>query len=228
VTDAYHLGRDKSNTVLLTASGFLFDIDGVLVDSTAIVERHWRRFAEQYGLDPGALLANVHGRRAVDVIGELAARLRSPMDQVIREWEQHDTNDQAGVTALPGAARTLEQLPPHCWAAVTSGSAAVARSRLRAADLPVPRLLVTADDVPAGKPDPAPYLAGAEMLGLRPAECLAVEDAPQGLLSAIRAGCRTLALLTTHTREQLPDASVMARDLTAVRLELVSEDGIGR
>lgn len=204
---------------VLTAPGFLFDLDGVLVDSTLTVERHWRRLAEQHGLDPSGLLADVHGRRSADVIRGLAASLRAPVEQVVREFEAHDSFDQAGVTALPGAAPTLDRLPPDCWAVVTSGSAAVARARLRAAALPIPRLLISADDVAAGKPDPAPYQLGADLLGLAPAVCLAIEDAPNGLLSAIRAGCRTLALLTTHTTDHLEGAGVIADDLTAVRLE---------
>jgi sugar-phosphatase len=204
---------------VLSAAGFLFDVDGVLVDSTVTVERHWQQLAEEHGLDPSMLLADVHGRRSADVIRDLAASLRAPVEQVVREFEAYDRVDQTGVTALPGAACTLHRLPPECWAVVTSGSAAVARARLRAAALPIPGVLVTADDVAAGKPDPAPYRLGAELLGLPPSRCLAIEDAPQGLLSAIRAGCRTLALLTTHAAHQLQGASVTTTDLTAVHLQ---------
>jgi sugar-phosphatase len=116
------------------------------------------------------------------------------------DFEAHDIAGQAGVTALPG------------------GSAAVARARLRAAALPTPRLPITADDVADGKPNPAAYQLGAELLRLPTAVCLAVEDAPQGLLSATRAGCRTLALLTTHAAHQLRGATVTAHDLAAARL----------
>lgn len=207
-----------SGVPVLTAAGFLFDLDGVLVDSTATVERHWRLLADQHGLDPDALLSNVHGRRAADVIRDLGPELRAPTEQVIDEFEAHDSADQAGATALPGAARTLQQLPPDSWAVVTSGTSNVARARLRAAALPVPRFFLTADDVAAGKPDPAPYRLGAELLGLPPAACVAIEDAPQGLLSAMRAGCRTLALFTTHTADQLRGATVTADDLTAIDL----------
>lgn len=105
----------------LTAAGFLFDLEGVLVDSTANVERHWRHLAAQHDLDPTALLADVLGRRAADVIRDLAPRLRAPLEQVIGEFEVHEVADQDGATALPGAISTLQELPLGSWAVVTRG-----------------------------------------------------------------------------------------------------------
>ena len=175
--------------------------------------------ADQHGLDPSMLLANVHGRRSADVIGELAVALRTPVEQVILEFEAHDAADQDGVTALPGAVPTLQRLPPECWAVVTSGSAAVARARLRAAALPIPRRLITADDVAAGKPDPAPFQLGAELLGVPPSLCLAVEDAPRVCSAPPEQAAAPWPCSRLTRQGQLQGASVTVRDLTAVRLQ---------
>lgn len=205
----------------LRAAGFLFDLDGVLVDSTAVVERHWRRLAATLGLDADRLLAGVHGRRSSDTIRAVTAHLpHLDVDALVADFERGEASDLDGVVALPGAAATLDRLPAERWAVVTSGTATIAGARLAAAGLPRPRHLVTADDVPAGKPDPAPYRHGAGLLGLDPAACLAVEDAPAGLASALAAGCRTLALLTTHGPDRLAAAHHRAADLAQVELRI--------
>jgi len=204
----------------LTAAAVLFDLDGTLVDSTALVERHWREFAGEHGLDVEVFLAGVHGRRSADIVRDHAHLLRAPAEAALRAYEERDAADLDGVRALPGAARTLAALPPHGWAVVTSATTAGARARLAAAGLPLPGVLVSADDVAAGKPDPAPYLEAARRLGLPPAGCLAVEDAPQGLRSAVLAGCRSLALLTTHRADELAGADELAADLDDIDLSV--------
>lgn len=205
--------------VRIEATGVLFDLDGVLVDSTAVVERHWRALADRLGIGADALVADVHGRRAADVIAGLADDRPGRDAAALARWlEQREVADTGGLVPVAGAAATLAALPAGRWAVVTSGTRAIATARLRAAGLPLPASMVTADDVAAGKPDPAPYLAGAAALGLAPGDCLAVEDAPAGLASARAAGCRTLALTTTHPATRLGDADHVARDLTGVDL----------
>lgn len=205
----------------LEAAGVLFDLDGVLVDSTAVVERHWRQLAATLGLDADGLLAGVHGRRSADTIRGLAARVGGvDVESLVADFEQSEATDLDGLVALPGAAAALAELPPERWAVVTSGTAVIAGARLGAAGLPRPHHLVTADDVADGKPHPAPYLRGAALLGIDPVACLAVEDAPAGLASAVAAGCRTLALRTTHDADQLAAADHTAADLAHVRLRL--------
>ena len=201
-------------------SGLLFDSDGVLIDSTAGVEAAWLAFARWYGLPADDVLTRVHGRRSQDVIAYYADRLPVPPDEALDRFLATSMREHAGFAVLPGAVELLATLPARGWAVVTSGTRRVAQARLAAAGIPAPPVLVTAEDVPAGKPDPAPYRLAAQRLGLDPAGCLAVEDAPAGLASARGAGCATLALLTTHRRDQL-DADLVATDLVTVRVDVV-------
>lgn len=203
------------------AAAFLFDMDGVLMDSTAAVLGHWREFARWQGIEEEALLADVHGRRAVDVIERWRGSLRTTTEEAIRQFEAMDVAGDEGILAMPGAVETLAALPADRWALVTSATRAAARTRLSAAGLPLPRTIVAADDVTHGKPHPTPYLAAARELGVSPSECLVVEDAPNGVRAGKDAGCRVLALLTTHPAQELGAADLIAPDLTAVRLRAV-------
>jgi mannitol-1-/sugar-/sorbitol-6-phosphatase len=213
------IGPSGGDRPIVHALGFLFDLDGVLVDSTAAVERHWREFAASVDIDADGLLRNVHGRRSLDIIREVVANTDLDAARLYKAFEQRDIEDQEGTVALPGARATLLALPARRWGIVTSGSTAVAAARLRAAGLPRPDVMITADEVEAGKPDPAPYVAGARALGVPPGGCVAIEDSPPGILSARAAGCRTLGLLTTHTEEELsaPDLVVAHLDALALR-----------
>lgn len=202
----------------------LFDLDGVLVDSTAAVERHWRTFAAWYDLNADDLLDQVHGRRSVDTIALLAARLPVSAEAALARYDGLDIDDQRDVEALPGAAALLDALPTEQWAVVTSGSVDVARARLRAAQLPSPPLMITADQVRYGKPHPEPYQRGAALFGVAPQQTLAVEDALAGLTSALTAGCCTLALTTTQPATTLNAAHYLTADLTGLRLTRVRDD----
>ena len=145
-----------------------------------------------------------------------ADRLPVAPEKAFERYEVLEVEDQEGVVALPGAAELLSRLPSEKWAVVTSGSANVATARLRAAGLPHPQVLVCAQDVVAGKPDPAPYERGAFRLGVAAGQALAVEDAPAGLASARDAGCRTLAVITTHTASELTSADFVCAGLSSV------------
>lgn len=206
----------------LHVKGLLFDNDGVLVDSTAAVEDSWRAFASWYDLPVDDVLQRVHGRRSRDVIDHYADRLPVPPDQAFQRYIDACVRDFAQVELLPGAADTLAALPNTGWAVVTSGTNVVTRARWAAAGLPDPPVLISAEDVSAGKPDPDPYRTAAQRLKLDPADCLAIEDSPPGLTAARTAGCTTLALLTTHPRQEL-DADLLALDLTAVQ---ISHNGV--
>ena len=202
------------SVVELKARALLFDLDGVLVDSTASVEKHWRNWANRHGLDADALIAVVHGRRAIDTIRERAPHLDAEAE--LASLVAAEAEDTSGVVAMPGAARLLASLPARRWAIVTSGVREVALARLKAAGLPMPNVLVTADRVAKGKPDPEGYLAAAAELRERPAHCIVVEDAPAGVEAAKRGGMRCIALLTTHRAEDVDNATVIARDTTAI------------
>lgn len=201
----------------LTCSGLLLDNDGVLIDASNAIEYCWRTLASLYNLPVDDVLARVSGRRSRDVINGYAQMLPVTVDEALDQYEQICIEDTTSVQALPGAAELLESLPANCWTVVTSGTRDLTRTRLEAAGLPVPSVLVTAEDVTAGKPDPAPYKLAAERLGFLPELCLAVEDAPPGLASARAAGCRTLALLTTHKAEQLIGADLYLPNLAHVQ-----------
>lgn len=210
---------------MLSALAILFDLDGVLADSTAAVERSWRGWAARHGLAGDAVMAAVHGRRAVDSVRALAPALDAAAE--LAALEASEAEDVADVVALPGAAALLAALPAGQWGVVTSGTRRVALARLAAAGLPTPSMLVSAADVARGKPDPEGYLLGARRLGVAPADCVVVEDAPAGAAAARAAGMQLLALTTTHAADALPPADLVAPTLAGVALELRPADGAG-
>jgi sugar-phosphatase len=201
----------------IQVAGLLFDNDGVLVDSTAVVEDSWRAFAGWYDLPVDDVLERVHGRRSRDVIAHYADRLPVSADEAFARYIDACIREFVQVELLPGTAELVASLPEQGWAVVTSGTKVVTQARWKAAGLPDPPVLINAEDVSAGKPKPDPYRRAAQRLQLNPADCLAIEDSPAGLTSARAAGCTTLALLTTHQREDL-DADLVVADLTAVRV----------
>lgn len=168
-------------------AAFLFDMDGTLLDSSAVVDRVWLRWAEMHGIDPQALLAALHGVRAEDTVRKFAG---SALD-VARETDwilQAELNDVEGVVPLEGVGAFISRLQPDEWAVVTSATLALATVRLRAVNLPLPRVLITAEDVQRGKPDPEGFLLAAQRLGVPASECLVFEDSPAGVQAAKAAG----------------------------------------
>ena len=201
----------------LDASAILFDLDGVLVDSTACIERHWRRWALEHGLDPADVLRVAHGRRAVETLAIIAPSLDAAGDAAALETAE--STDLDGVSEIPGAASLLAALPPDAWAVVTSGTRAVATARLRHVGLRVPAALITADDVREGKPSPEGYLAAAGALGAMPTECVVIEDTPAGIAAAGASGMRSIAVTTTYPRVELSAATHVVDRLDAMRVE---------
>ena len=191
----------------------LFDLDGTLVDSTPAVERSWRTLAAEHGvvLDFGTF----HGIPAAQAVPMVLGDGVDHAAAVARLTEL-EIADNDGVAELPGAAAALADVPPGRAAIVTSCTAPLADVRIGAAGLRAPDVVVTADLTPLGKPDPAPYLLAARLLGVDPADCLVVEDAPAGLLSARSAGAATLALGTTYDLAEL-DGDGRAATLADVR-----------
>lgn len=194
----------------------LFDLDGVLVDSIAAVERIWLRWAETHGLDPQSVLRTVHDGPARENVARLAPGLDAEAEAEAIDGEQAE--DTQGVVALPGAAELTAALAPGRWAVVTSANSRLAASRLGAAGIPRPRLVVTIEDVARGKPAPDGYVAAARALGFAPHDCLVVENAPSGVESGRAAGATVLALLTSHPAQELAGAHLTAENLAAARL----------
>jgi sugar-phosphatase len=191
--------------VQVLTQGLLFDMDGVLVSSIGSVVRCWRRWAEIYNIPNAEIYEVPHGQRAIDIV----KKLRPDIDpeeglRVIEDMEMEDTAD---LVVLPGVKALLVSLPPERWAIVTSATRRLLLGRLKAAGLPLPERIISGDMVERGKPDPEPYRRGAALLGLRPEECVVVEDAPSGLGAGVAAGCRVLGVLGTHSIEELEGAS---------------------
>jgi sugar-phosphatase len=184
--------------------GVLFDMDGVLVDSTPAVARVWSVWARKHRLDPETVVKIAHGRPSISTIRELLPHNDHEAED--REVERLEIEDVEGIVALPGAAELLGALLANRYAIVTSATRALAEVRLRAAGLPVPANLVTARDVQRGKPNPDPYLMGAKILGFAPGECVVLEDAPSGIRAGKAAGTRVVALRTTAGDAELQEA----------------------
>ena len=203
---------------LIQCGAVLFDMDGVLVDSTPAVERVWTSWALEHGLVPDEVVRRAHGRPSLASIIELLPHGDHEAEN--REVERREIEDVADVVALPGALQLLQSIPPQRWAIVTSATRRLAKVRLLAAGLPVPEHLVTSDDIQRGKPFPDPYLKGAEILGVAPADCVVAEDAASGVRSAKAAGARVLGLRTTSRDEELLSAGAdwLAEDLSALSL----------
>jgi mannitol-1-/sugar-/sorbitol-6-phosphatase len=196
----------------------IFDLDGVLVDSRAVVARHWSRFAERHGLRADDVIRRVHGRRTVESIAELAPWLDAEAEAAA--FDEAEAADVEGLRAVPGAAEALRR--GGAVAVVTSGPRGLATARLRAVGLEPPAAMICAEDVEHGKPHPEPYLRGAAALGAEPAGCVVVEDAPAGIAAGIAAGMRVIAISTTHPPAELDGALRVLDDLVSIERALAT------
>jgi sugar-phosphatase len=209
---------DATQATPIHCRAFLFDLDGVLVDSTPAVARCWSRFARIHGFDADTVVRQAHGRPSIATLRELLPNAdHDAEDRQMQQWEIEDISD---VVALPGAIDLLRSLPIDNWAIVTSCTRPLAEVRIRAGGLPQPKYLVTSNDITRGKPDPEPYLKGAAALGIAAADCVVVEDAPAGIRSGKAAGASVLALQTTDVNSELTAAGAcwIIKDLSFLRL----------
>ena len=202
-------------------AAILFDLDGVLLDSTRVVTEQYTRWALENGLDPGLILKAAHGVRTVEVIRRVAPHLDAAAET--RKIEEREAAASEAIV-MPGAIDLVNSIPGDRWCVVTSGTRLLATSRMRRLGVPVPDILVTADDVKNGKPDPEPYRKGTELLRVDAAQCLAVEDAPAGIRSAHAAGMRVVSLPTTYPVAELREADVIVSGLENIK---VTADGTG-
>jgi sugar-phosphatase len=198
-------------------------MDGVLISSTGADERCWLRWARHHNMEGAFSLQSTHGRRAVDTL----RAIRPDLDPIteLRRLEDYDAEDYSGLVILPGVERLLASLPSDCWTIVTSATVRLLEGRMRHAGLPLPKVLVPAERVTNGKPHPEPYLAGAKLLGHPAADCLVIEDSPAGVTSGKAAGSRVLAVLSSHTQQQLTGADWFVDSLEQVSA-FVGPDGI--
>ncbi len=200
--------------IQLDCDAVLFDLDGVLIDSTSCITRHWQEWARQHGLEMATVMDVAHGLRTVETM-----RLVAPQLNVEREAELFtaaEVMDTEGVVAIEGALPLLKGLPEDAWAIVTSGSNELAVARLNQAGLPVPKILVSGDDVAQGKPAPEPYLVGSNRLGMTVERCVVIEDSPAGIKAARAAEMQVIGITTTHSREEL-DCRIVVDRLSALQ-----------
>ena len=193
----------------MTFAAVLSDLDGVLVDSGDAVERVWREWAVERGLDPDDVGRASHGVPGRQVIERVAPEL----DAAAEASRVDRLHAATGGSALPGAAELLATVSP--LAVVTSCSPPLAAARFAAAGLTPPSVLITSDLTPRGKPFPDPYLAAASALGVEPGRCLVIEDAPAGIAAARAAGMAVWAVTTTHSASELA-ADRLAADVRAL------------
>lgn len=209
-------------------------MDGVLLDSTPAVARVWHGWAVEHGFNPREVVRAAHGRPSISTIRDYLPDSDHRAEN--REVERRELADLEGVVPWPGALELLRSLPINQWAIVTSCTRPLAEARLVAGGLPRPRFFISSDDITNGKPAPDPYLKGAQLLGLNPADCIVVEDVPAGVRSGKAAGCRVIALCTTMPEADLRNAgadwlaencaaiSVIAAQVTKGKIALAVEE----
>ena len=211
--------------IRLACKGLLFDMDGVLLDSTVAVARVWRQWAQERGFDPEHVSHIAQGRPSLTTIRELLPG--ADHDAENRIVEKREMEDLVGVVACEGAGELLASLPAERWALVTSSTRPLAQVRLRAGGLPIPERMITGNDIEHGKPHPEPFLKGAALLGIAPDDCLVVEDTPAGIRAGKAAGCRVLAFRTTMSDTVLQSAEPdwIVDSCARVRVESASSAG---
>jgi len=183
---------------------WLFDLDGVLVDSGPAYRAAWGRWAEDHGIDEAAIWSDAHGKRPEDIIRRVAPDLN--VGDALTAFDKALTATADGSKAMPGAVECLAALTPRSWAIVTSGRGLHVRACLKQCGLPMPAVLVCGDEISRGKPDPECFLQAAERLHAEPAFCTVIEDAPAGIQAAQAAGMSTIAITTTHDASDLAGA----------------------
>jgi sugar-phosphatase len=210
----------------LRCTAVLFDLDGVLVHSAEPIRRSWISWAARNGLALETVEAAAHGRRAVDAIRQIAPHLDA--DAAAREMDAEQALDLVGVVPVPGAQALVAGLDSREWAVVTSGRRELARARLRAAGLPEPSVLVSAEDVADGKPSPEGYLLAARLLAVEPAGCVVVEDAAAGVLAARAALMHVVGLAATSDGAELGDTDAVVRSCADIFIDRTAARDVRR
>jgi sugar-phosphatase len=201
----------------IQAAALLFDLDGVLINSTPAVTRVWRRWALERGFDPEEVVSRAHGRPSLTTVREYLPNADHEAEN--REVERREIADLEGVVPLPGTLELLTSLPADRWTIVTSCTRPLAEVRIKAAGLPLPEKMITSNDITLGKPHPEPYLKGAAVLGFSAAQCVVFEDVPAGVRSGKAAGAGVIAFTTTFREPALRQAGAdwILRNCAAVR-----------
>jgi mannitol-1-/sugar-/sorbitol-6-phosphatase len=212
------LANDAGRMIRVQCEALLFDLDGVLIDSTPAVARVWRRWAVERGFNPDEVVARAHGRPSLTTVREYLPSANHEAEN--KEVERQEIRDLAGVVPLPGALDLLASLPADRWTIVTSCTRRLAEVRITAAGLPLPAKMITSSDINNGKPDPEPYLKGASVLGFSAADCIVLEDVPAGVRAGKAAGAKVVAFPSTVSSVALREAGAdwVLRNCAHVRL----------
>ena len=213
---------EASAPVVVRCKGVLFDMDGILISSIGSVERSWRTWALARGVDPALAIHTAHGTRAIETVRKLRPDLDDEVE--LKYIEDLEVADNEGLAVLPGVLELLAALPAHRWTVVTSATERLARIRMAAGGIPVQERIVTADHVTNGKPEPEPYLRGAEILGFAPADCVVFEDSGSGTKAGRAAGCTVIGTTFSHPVEELRAAHYLVRDLTGIAVKVLPGD----
>jgi sugar-phosphatase len=213
-----------TSTRSLRCKAILFDLDGVLVNSAELVERTWRVWAARHRLDAEKVIAVAHGRRTIETVQIIAPQLNVNAEVAALESSEMVTSE--GVYEIPGARELLEMLPSERWAVVTSGIRAVAEFRIRYTGLPMPSVMICAEDLSHGKPDPEGYLTAALHLGRASKDCIVIEDAPAGIEAAHNAAMRVIAIAATYPADQLQAADLVVERLIDLSVALTKNQEV--
>lgn len=207
-------------------AALLFDLDGVLIDSTPAVARVWTRWAIEHGFDPTEVVARAHGRPSLTTIRKLLPDADHEAEN--RIVERREIEDLRGVVPLPGVLDLLASIPENRWTIVTSCTRVLAEVRIKHAGLPVPKMFITSTDIIHGKPDPEPYLKAAALLGFCPSDCVVLEDAPAGIRSGKAAGAKVIAFRTTAAEPALREAGAdrIVNNCADLRVTSIFQDGM--
>lgn len=204
----------------IICKAILFDLDGTLIDSSAVIERVWRKWAIDRGLSVEEVLRASYGLRTLDAVTLLAPN--SPVEEEAARIEANEIQDLAGLRATPGARKLLSSMDGIPWGIVTSGSYLLATARLKKVGLPVPPVLVSADEVERGKPDPQGYALAAQMLAVPPGECLAFEDSPSGARAALAAKMKVVLVGENDSYDLSDRVLVSIRDFYGVKIRQIA------
>ncbi|HEX4865517.1 MAG TPA: HAD-IA family hydrolase [Acidimicrobiales bacterium] len=209
---------------LVTSVGALiFDLDGVLIHSVDVAKGAWEDWALRVGVDPDEILPSLHGTRPVDAVRRWAPHLDA--EREVQSLVASELNQIERCAPMPGAGQLLRQLPSRAWGVVTSSNRRLAEARLCRVVMPLPDVLICAEDVGLGKPSPEGYLAASRLLGQHPGSWVGVEDSPLGLRAIKAAGGIAVALRTTHSDRELQDAVLIVDDLSFLDVKVEVRTG---
>ena len=204
----------RRDVTALHCRAVLIDLDGTLMDSAPRILRAWEAWGQRNGIAFETILKVLHGRRTIDTLRLVAPWLQAEKEAAVLEADE--ISDMQDVRLYPGATELMEKLRGSPQAIVTSGSRRAAEARLKHVGLPLPTILVSGDEIEAGKPAPDGYILAARRLGMDGGDCVVIEDSPVGVQACKAASMRVIAVASTHTAQALGQADAVVRELADI------------